>query len=86
MSCARCGSTDHNVSACPWPVKCINCEHINLKGSPLGKAGFSICATTRQPWVTYSPTAARECKRFGLSTPAVIGQRVAYMEAKRCQQ
>lgn len=82
MSCARCGSTDHNVSACPWPVKCVNCDHINLKGSPLGKAGFSICAASRQRWVTYSPTAARECKRFVLSGAAAIEQRVNYLRGR----
>lgn len=60
-------------------VKCIECKHWRLKGSPLAQNGFGMCDRRAEKATYYASQFARECPMFLAAGPDITFGRHAWL-------
>lgn len=60
-------------------MKCLNCKHWNLKGSPLRAAGYGLCKADKDEATraarSFSPINICRFERFAQASPATVAAR-----------
>lgn len=60
-------------------VKCVECQHWRLKGSPLAQNGFGICAMQASGATYYASTFLRNCSAFSRAGVDIVFGRHAWL-------
>ena len=70
------------VPAMSGEVRCVECEHFNLRDSTLAKHGFGICKFLPR-YTMQSATFGRSCERHKPAPADKVEQRVAWLRKQQ---
>lgn len=70
----------------PDKVKCIDCAHWNLKGSPLGRLECGLCKVgPKGTATTFGAFFQRACPKYSRAEAATIGRRYGALKVAQSQ-